>query len=288
MLHVVVPISCRQWHQQNLLNLMNTQNLTQKEHDVAPSCSKHVVANLARWTPWNSEQPNLQKWGIKALRWWGERCDPFRNKMDWHSKTNRNKWSHRMFYYYVRTNVRKCKNSPAKNNRKHHLNQLTNQIRIIRNWGPNQASFPGSQYGLPRALHLVAKCVGTNRSSFPGHIQSFTEFNASHLEGFNHPEYLGLSWIYRHIYIYIWSSLIKLHLAILEPQLPYVTACNRWTRMNHCIIHVQLLTLHPLMPNLAKTAGAKLCMASTRPAADHWSNTCQAVSWEDIINFPWS
>lgn len=158
------------------------QNLTQKEHDVAPSCSKHVVANLARWTPWNWEQPNLQKWGIKALRWWGERCDSFRNKIDAHSKTNRNKWSHRMFHY-VRTTVRKCKckNSPAKNHQKHRLNQLTNQIRIIRNWGPNQASFPGSQYGLPCALHLVAKWVGTNRSSFPGHIQSFTEFNASHL-----------------------------------------------------------------------------------------------------------
>jgi len=123
------------------------------------------------------EQPNLQKWGIKALRWWGERCDSFRNKMA-HSKTNRNKWSHRMFHY-VRTTVRKYKNSPAKNHQLNHLNQLTNRIRIIRNWGPNQASFPGSQYGLPRALHLVAKCVGTNHKQV--FFSRFTEFNASHL-----------------------------------------------------------------------------------------------------------
>ena len=157
--------------------LLNTQNLTQKEHDVAPSCSKHVVANLARWTPWNWSNQTYRS--EESRRWDDGGKDAILLETKWHTLRQIEISDRIECFHYVRTTVRKCKNSPAKNHQLNHLNQLTNRIRIIRNWGPNQASFPGSQYGLPRALHLVAKCVGTNYKQV--FFSRFTEFNASHL-----------------------------------------------------------------------------------------------------------
>ena len=177
MLHIVVPNLVPTMAPTKSAESYEHQKLYKKKHDVAPSCSKHVVANLASWTSSTWEQSNLQKPEIKVLRWGGERCDSFGPKCI-------NKWSYRMVSLrqnpcqkveaITRQKTSKTSSQPVDQSDQDHtkLRSKPSKLSWLTIWPATCSTLYGQMRWYKQAF-------------FPGHIQSFTEFNTSHFKGFN-------------------------------------------------------------------------------------------------------